>query len=144
MLQQGKQSPGLGQLRFASCGQVGVTPLAGSTSTQVAFRARCRNSQAIETVIELRQMRSRHLVRLHIKQELRRCTRTKRIAPALLVALTLGAATLLAPATATADPVETTAVVVRVVDGDTIDIRDDNRGRLRIRVLGIFPVKWAC
>ena len=36
-----------------------------------------------------------------------------------------------------ADPVATTAVVLKVVDGDTIDIRDDNRGRLRIRVLGI-------
>src|SRR5688500_803257 len=30
-----------------------------------------------------------------------------------------------------------TAVVLKVVDGDTIDIRDDVRGRLRIRVLGI-------
>jgi micrococcal nuclease len=27
--------------------------------------------------------------------------------------------------------------VLKVVDGDTVDIRDDNRGRLRIRVLGI-------
>jgi micrococcal nuclease len=36
-----------------------------------------------------------------------------------------------------ADPVNTTAVVLKVVDGDTIDIRDDVRGRLRIRVLGI-------
>jgi micrococcal nuclease len=26
---------------------------------------------------------------------------------------------------------------LRVVDGDTIDIRDDNRGRLRVRLLGI-------
>lgn len=39
--------------------------------------------------------------------------------------------------TATAEPVTTTAEVLRVVDGDTIDIRDDVRGRLRIRVLGI-------
>lgn len=31
----------------------------------------------------------------------------------------------------------TTADVVKVVDGDTIDVRDDQRGRLRIRVLGI-------
>jgi micrococcal nuclease len=30
-----------------------------------------------------------------------------------------------------------TAEVLRVVDGDTIDVRDDVRGRLRIRVLGI-------
>ncbi|ORB68786.1 thermonuclease family protein [Mycolicibacterium tusciae] len=38
---------------------------------------------------------------------------------------------------AQADPVTTTAEVLRVVDGDTVDIRDDLRGRLRIRVLGI-------
>ncbi|MGB1225160.1 MAG: thermonuclease family protein [Mycobacterium sp.] len=64
----------------------------------------------------------------------------KRIAATLLAAFALGAQTLLAPlapVTATAAPVDTTAVVLRVVDGDTIDIRDDNRGRLRIRVLGI-------
>jgi len=36
-----------------------------------------------------------------------------------------------------ADPVTPTATVLKVVDGDTIDIRDDVRGRLRIRVLGI-------
>jgi micrococcal nuclease len=36
-----------------------------------------------------------------------------------------------------AQPVEATAVVLKVVDGDTIDMRDDARGRLRIRVLGI-------
>jgi micrococcal nuclease len=36
-----------------------------------------------------------------------------------------------------ADPVAATAVVLKVVDGDTIDVRDDVRGRLRIRVLGI-------
>ncbi|TPG34740.1 nuclease [Mycobacterium hodleri] len=41
------------------------------------------------------------------------------------------------PPTAAADPVATTAVVLRVVDGDTIDIRDDVRGRLRVRLLGI-------
>jgi len=29
------------------------------------------------------------------------------------------------------------AVVLKIVDGDTIDIRDDVRGRLRIRLLGI-------
>lgn len=39
--------------------------------------------------------------------------------------------------TATADPVPVTATVLRVVDGDTIDIRDDVGGRLRVRVLGI-------
>ena len=36
-----------------------------------------------------------------------------------------------------AEPVTATATVLKVVDGDTIDIRDDVRGRLRIRVLGI-------
>jgi micrococcal nuclease len=36
-----------------------------------------------------------------------------------------------------ADPADTTAVVLKVVDGDTVDIRDDVRGRLRIRLLGI-------
>lgn len=38
---------------------------------------------------------------------------------------------------AAAEPVAATAVVLNVVDGDTIDIRDDVRGRLRVRVLGI-------
>jgi micrococcal nuclease len=36
-----------------------------------------------------------------------------------------------------ADPVGTTALVLKVVDGDTVDIVDDARGRLRIRLLGI-------
>jgi micrococcal nuclease len=36
-----------------------------------------------------------------------------------------------------AQPVDTTAVVLKVVDGDTVDIRDDVRGRLRVRLLGI-------
>jgi micrococcal nuclease len=36
-----------------------------------------------------------------------------------------------------ADPVTTTALVLKVVDGDTVDIVDDVRGRLRIRLLGI-------
>ena len=35
------------------------------------------------------------------------------------------------------DSVTATALVLEVVDGDTIDIRDENRGRLRVRVLGI-------
>ncbi len=40
--------------------------------------------------------------------------------------------------TAAADPVAVTATVLNVVDGaDTIDIRDDARGRLRVRLLGI-------
>jgi micrococcal nuclease len=41
------------------------------------------------------------------------------------------------PPKARADPVETTALVLKVVDGDTVDIVDDVRGRLRIRLLGI-------
>ena len=36
-----------------------------------------------------------------------------------------------------AAPIAATASVLKVVDGDTIDIHDDVRGRLRIRVLGI-------
>lgn len=46
-------------------------------------------------------------------------------------------AAFIATPTVNADPVDTTAVVLKVVDGDTIDIRDDNRGRLRVRLLGI-------
>ncbi len=55
----------------------------------------------------------------------------------LCVAVVLSLATLVGVPTATADPVSTTALVLRVVDGDTIDIRDDLRGRLRVRILGI-------
>jgi micrococcal nuclease len=36
-----------------------------------------------------------------------------------------------------AEPAATTATVLKVVDGDTVDIVDDVRGRLRIRLLGI-------
>lgn len=61
----------------------------------------------------------------------------RRTAAALLVALTTIASAMLAPTRATADPFTTTAVVLRVVDGDTVDIRDDVRGRLRVRALGI-------
>ena len=43
----------------------------------------------------------------------------------------------LGPPAADAAPPATTATVLRVVDGDTIDVRDDTRGRLRIRLLGI-------
>jgi micrococcal nuclease len=55
----------------------------------------------------------------------------------LLIAVGLVAASLVASCSATAQAVDTTADVLRVVDGDTIDIRDDVRGRLRVRVLGI-------
>ncbi len=44
------------------------------------------------------------------------------------------------PASACAAPVEAapaTATVLRVIDGDTFDVVDDDRGRLRVRVLGI-------
>jgi micrococcal nuclease len=60
----------------------------------------------------------------------------RRVLPALAVGALLSA-NLVSPPTATADIVTTTADVLRVVDGDTIDIRDDVRGRLRVRVLGI-------
>ena len=36
-----------------------------------------------------------------------------------------------------APPPDATATVLRTVDGDTVDVRDDTRGRLRVRVLGI-------
>ena len=58
-----------------------------------------------------------------------------RAAAAALV--TMIATSLLVLSPARADSVATTAVVLRIVDGDTIDVRDQNRGRLRIRVLGI-------
>jgi micrococcal nuclease len=44
---------------------------------------------------------------------------------------------LFCPPTVAAEPIAATATVLKVVDGDTIDIRDDIRGRLRVRVLGI-------
>ncbi len=53
------------------------------------------------------------------------------------IAVLIVIAAFISPPTVAADPIETTAVVLKVVDGDTIDIRDDIRGRLRIRVLGI-------
>ena len=62
--------------------------------------------------------------------------RARRIFP-VLAAGALVVAALIAPVRATADVVATTADVLRVVDGDTIDIRDDVRGRLRVRILGI-------
>jgi len=56
----------------------------------------------------------------------------------LTVALAVALLLLTAPVgTPRADPVAATAVVLKVVDGDTIDVRDEVRGRLRIRVLGI-------
>jgi micrococcal nuclease len=61
-------------------------------------------------------------------------TRTRAVCAAALVAI---GACFGATPTATADSVPVTATVLKVVDGDTIDIRDDNRGRLRVRLLGI-------
>ncbi|WP_299564361.1 thermonuclease family protein [uncultured Mycolicibacterium sp.] len=64
--------------------------------------------------------------------------RFDRAAPALVTVIGLTTAWLgQAGVTAKAEPVTTTAEVLRVVDGDTIDVRDAVRGRLRIRVLGI-------
>ena len=36
-----------------------------------------------------------------------------------------------------ADDPDLTATVLRVVDGDTVDVVDDSRGRLRIRLIGV-------
>ncbi len=36
-----------------------------------------------------------------------------------------------------ADDPALTATVLRVVDGDTVDVVDDSRGRLRIRLIGV-------
>ena len=52
-------------------------------------------------------------------------------------AVIAGCAAFISAPIAAADPVAATALVLRIVDGDTIDIRDDNRGRLRVRILGI-------
>ena len=49
----------------------------------------------------------------------------------------VGGPLLISLPTAQAQPVDTTAVVLKVVDGDTVDISDDVRGRLRVRLLGI-------
>jgi micrococcal nuclease len=53
------------------------------------------------------------------------------------VVLVFGLAVTRAAPPVRADPVTATAVVLNVVDGDTVDVRDDVRGRLRIRLLGI-------
>lgn len=55
----------------------------------------------------------------------------------IAAAVAVSGALVAASPTVNAEPVPTTALVLRVVDGDTIDIRDDNRGRLRVRLLGI-------
>ena len=58
------------------------------------------------------------------------------IAAAAIAAAVVAPSVVSSP-TVLAQPVDTTASVLKVVDGDTIDIRDDVRGRLRVRLLGI-------
>jgi micrococcal nuclease len=60
---------------------------------------------------------------------------TQRIGAVGLLAMV--AAVVMSAAPAAADPIAATTTVLKIVDGDTIDIRDDVRGRLRVRVLGI-------
>jgi micrococcal nuclease len=57
----------------------------------------------------------------------------------VIATLVVSGCSWVAPATGHAEPVSVTAtaLVLKVVDGDTVDIVDDVRGRLRIRVLGI-------
>lgn len=66
-----------------------------------------------------------------------------RLASAAITAAVILTPWVVPSASAWAQPSETTAVVLKVVDGDTIDIRDDNRGRLRVRVLGIDTPETA-
>ena len=54
-----------------------------------------------------------------------------------MITTAVATAMIVASPTVAADPIGTTATVLKVVDGDTIDIRDDDRGRLRVRILGI-------
>ena len=60
-----------------------------------------------------------------------------RFLAAVLTAAVVPACSVIASSVAHADPITTTATVLKVVDGDTVDIVDDVRGRLRIRLLGI-------
>ena len=60
-----------------------------------------------------------------------------RFVAAVVTAAVVPACSVIASSAAHADPVATTATVLKVVDGDTVDIVDDVRGRLRIRLLGI-------
>jgi endonuclease YncB( thermonuclease family) len=64
-----------------------------------------------------------------------------RFVAAVLTAAVVPACSVIASSVAHADPVATTATVLKVVDGDTVDIVDDIRGRLRIRLLGIDTLK---
>src|SRR6478752_3450800 len=60
-----------------------------------------------------------------------------RFVAAVVAAAMVPACSVIASSVAHADPVATTATVLKVVDGDTVDIVDDVRGHLRIRLLGI-------
>lgn len=60
-----------------------------------------------------------------------------RLLIACLAVFAASADLLAGPPPVRADPVATTALVLKVVDGDTVDVVDDVRGRLRIRLLGI-------
>jgi micrococcal nuclease len=60
-----------------------------------------------------------------------------RLVAAVVTAAVVPACSVVASSVAHAYPVATTAAVLKVVDGDTVDIVDDVRGRLRIRLLGI-------
>ena len=60
-----------------------------------------------------------------------------RFVAAVLTAAVVPACSVIASSVAHADPVATTATVLKVVDGDTVDIVDDIRGRLGTRLLGI-------
>ena len=65
------------------------------------------------------------------------CNRRRRAALLMVAAALFVTPLLVAVPSVSADQVETSALVLKVVDGDTVDIRDDVRGRLRIRLLGI-------
>lgn len=56
------------------------------------------------------------------------------LATALTVAATAAAAIPAAACAAPVDAAPAAALVLRVVDGDTVDVFDDVRGRLRVRV----------
>src|SRR5258705_13814650 len=60
-----------------------------------------------------------------------------RFVAAVVTVAVLPVYSVIASSVAHADPVATTATVLKVVDGDTVDIVDGVRGRLRIRLLGI-------
>ncbi len=60
-----------------------------------------------------------------------------RFVATVVTAAVVPACSAIARSVAHADPVAATATVLKVVEGDTVDIIDDVRGRLRVRLLGI-------